>query len=248
MPGILFSDLDNTLVYSKGEGIAVDSRGSYTGSMHVDAWADTAGLAATGHLVPTTTRTTAEFTRMRLPDFDTAIVSNGAVVLRHGRPDPHWAGFAESSRDDAAYQALLAEVRHVAKGPSVNAIHEAEGLYLVIRGEKHIPASEGLDENVAQRAAAYGFTTTRQGVKLYLVPDWLTKEAAAAYVADIDRATIALAAGDADLDRGLLAWADHAIHPAHAVEGLPGQTTAASGIDAGPEILAWARGLLRPHR
>jgi hypothetical protein len=114
--------------------------------------------------------------------------------------------------------------------------------YAVVR-PKQLPS--GFVEDIAAWAAERGWRTSLQGRKLYWVPESLTKSSAIIEVARRIEADKILAAGDSLLDVDLLLAADYGIHPRHGElyeQGWSAPTvecTAATGIEAGQEIVEW---------
>lgn len=253
------SDLDRTLIYS-ANSMALTASDRLAPRMVVAEVYDAAplsfmtraaeelleGIVQRSVFVPVTTRTRAQFSRVRLPGSGRgfAVTTNGAVLLHDGEPDPEWARHIQ--RSVRAGCVPLAEVLERLTGslapPGILRVRTAEDLFaysIVDRQELPDPALEELAAWCLER----GWTTSLQGRKLYCVPAPITKEAAVAEVRRRSGAELLVAAGDSRLDAGLLELADIAIRPAHgelhtdtfARANLT--VTSASGILAGEEIL-----------
>ena len=247
MTGIFFSDLDGTLVYSRArtpdwENIHVVERanGAPSSALRPAAWTLLTRMLGAGTLVPVTTRTADEFRRLTLPIAPAAIVSNGAEILIHRIPDEDWNRRIVNRRDPEAFRILADTVESLMEPSWGDKLLRRHDLFIVAVNHRGAEAPAGFDDAVRSLAEAHGYVVSRQHRKLYLTPAWLTKEAAAAHIADRLGADFTLAAGDATLDAGLLTWADEAMHPRHTADTLPGTPTTASGIDAGLELLTWA--------
>ncbi|QHC57208.1 sucrose-6-phosphate hydrolase [Rathayibacter sp. VKM Ac-2760] len=247
-----FLDLDRTLIHSARsvgahrEGLAVVEHidGSASAFAPAGLAADLTALATGSAVVPTTTRSVAQLRRVTLFDdvphrFE--IAANGGVILEHGAPDPEWsARVAEAVRDTGV---SVPHVRDLAAGlvPGATArVVDDVFVYLVS------PDAESAEEAtvlLGPVAVGLGWRCSRQGRKVYLVPEVVEKAVAVAEVARRLGARIVLAAGDAELDRRMLREADHAVVPAHAeVLRPPGvHTTAAAGPLASTEIVRWLR-------
>jgi hypothetical protein len=245
--GLFFSDLDGTLVYSKARTpdlrrarIVEATDSGHMGYVHADSWPLLRKMADAGTVIPSTTRTVAEFNRLKLPAAQTAIVANGGTVLVAGVPDPEWQSLVRGSLDASSLTHLRNRLEAMVSGAGAQAVSVRDGMFLTVTTRRGRTAPDGFDDDVRALTEADGYVVSRQHRKLYLTPTSLTKEAAAAYLADRVGADLTLAAGDSTLDAGLLAWADAAMHPRHAVDTLPGAPTAATGIDAGLELLTWA--------
>ena len=206
-------------------------------------------LAERAVVVPVTTRTVAQFRRIRLPLPTTgwAVTTNGAVVLHDGRPDPSWT--ATLREEMATASAPLPEVeRRLATALPEGAVlrtRRAEDLFVYAIVER----AELPDTAVATFAAELaelGWRVSVQGRKLYAVPVPIRKERALAAVAERTGATRTIAAGDSLLDQEMLAWADVAIRPAHGELHAVGWTapnlvvTKAQGVLAGEELIGLA--------
>lgn len=203
-------------------------------------------LAAAAVLVPTTTRTMAQFARVRLLDAPPAfaVTTNGARILVDGRPDEDWA--ASVTAVLAAGSAPLPEVAEyvgkVADPLWTRSFRIAEDrfCYLVVN-RAELPAAFVGD--LASWCAPLGWTVSLQGRKIYAVPGGLTKVAAVAEIARRVGAGAVLAAGDSLLDADMLEAADFGVRPAHGELHDLGwarprvAVTDAAGVLAGEEIL-----------
>lgn len=216
-------------------------------------------VAAEAELVPVTTRSREQLGRLSAitgAGGRWAVCANGGTVLHEGVPDAGWEA-ALAVRLQAA--APLGEVRRAvarAIGPA-----SADGwrlrertcdglfLYSVCRASA-IPT--GAAGAVRDAVGPLGWTATLSGRKLYVLPTALTKEAAIAHVRDRigDHRTL-VAAGDSELDRGLLETADLGLVPARSeLAGAPYRlpahvvVTRARHVAAAEELLTSA---LRRH-
>lgn len=248
----VFLDIDRTLIHS-ARSFAGDTEpveivehidGVVSAYAAVGLADELAALAATAAVVPATTRSVAQLRRVTLFDrvpVRFAIAANGGVILDDGRIDPEWSGtVAESIRSGPRSVAWMQERAARAEPTAVARIVDDVFVYLVLpTPERAEAARERLDAPC--RDAGWG--CSRQGRKVYLVPDVVEKAVAMAEVARRLGVHTVLAAGDAELDRRMLAAADRAIVPAHAdVLRPPGAVvTAASGPRASLEIVRWMR-------
>jgi hypothetical protein len=206
-------------------------------------------LAAAGAIVPATTRSVPQYTRLRLPGRPPryAVVCNGARLLVDGESDPGWertvrsavaagsAGFAEVQRQCDAWRAAH-------DGLTVRPVEDFFLYFTVaVRG----PWFVRFAGEVAGWARAHGWRASLQGRKLYLLPAALDKAPAVAEAAARAGAAHVVAGGDSLLDAGMLRAADAAIRPAHGELHVTGfsapncHTTAGRGTDAGDQIMEW---------
>ncbi len=258
-------DLDQTLIYSRaafrlppGEGEPALVTVEYLDGEPLSYLTQRAAsalqtLAAEAIFVPVTTRTIAQYQRVRLgvqPEY--AIAANGGHLLVNGVPDTGWE--ASVRRRLAETGAALPVIRRLAEelvaaadaGTSwVKTVREADGYfsYLVATERAAIPDLQ----DFARELARHGWTLSVQGRKVYLVPAALTKEAAIAEVVRRTGSTRWAAAGDSLLDLGMLTAADESVRPAHGelaqqATMLPSlAVTDQVGLLAGEEIIEMLR-------
>lgn len=261
MTALIACDLDRTLIYSQrhfgGEDRACveiynESPVSFMTTQAVTALRT---LAAQVPVVPATTRTIVQYQRIELPGspFRYAVTSNGGNILVDSVPDADWsAGVAARISDGGPpLTDIVAALRACISDDWVHNLRVAEDLfcYLVV-DEDRMP--DGFLDDWSGWCAARGWTVSRQGRKVYAVPETLRKSHA---VAEVRRRLIeegalpetapVLAAGDGALDADLLSYADKSIRPAHgelhALDWHSPRTvvTASSGAGAAVEILTW---------
>ncbi|MCK8615239.1 HAD family hydrolase [Gordonia sp. C13] len=266
MSVLVATDLDRTMIYSQaamGEAqfAALDTvcveiyRDAPLSYMTTTAVELLARLADEVPVIPTTTRTPAQYERIALPGspFRYAVASNGGRILVDGADDPGWRRHVERSVSESGsdLDEVLAELRTRLDDSWVQSLRVADDLfcYLVVE-----PISQPDDFLPAWQdwCAARGWTASQQGRKIYATPRSVTKSAAIAEVRRrlVDDGTISAdaelcAAGDGWLDTDLLEAADHAIRPRHGELDLLGwstpglSVTAETGALAGVEILEW---------
>jgi hypothetical protein len=260
------SDLDRTLIYS-ANSMALVGSDHLAPRMVVAEVYDAAPLSfmtrAAEELleriversvfVPVTTRTRAQFSRVRLPGSGRgyAVTTNGAVLLHDGEPDGDWSRHIQRflGSDCAPLDDVLGHLRGAAAVPAVLRVRTAEEYFVYSIVDREALPDGYLDE-LSAWCAARGWTTSLQGRKLYCVPAPVTKEAAVDEVRRRSGSGLLVAAGDSRLDAGILELADIAIRPSHGELDsdsftLPNLTvTSASGVLAGEEILRFVSGVL----
>lgn len=262
-------DLDRTLIYSAtaiAEGATIETpaadllasahcveiyQGRPQSFMSPTAMASLLRLDAVAHVVPTTTRTIEQYQRIELPmgipDF--AITSNGGNILVGGHPDPHWTKRVADLLGTlgVGVQAVFERLaRDAADAPWLRTMRIADGLfcYVVVELEllppQVVPAWAGW-------AAERGWNVSRQGRKIYVMPDPVTKQLAIDEVRTrlAVTPTASYAAGDGVLDQPMLLGADAAIRPRHGeLEELGWRhsnvsVTEGRGLAASEEMLTW---------
>ncbi|MEA9984766.1 HAD family hydrolase [Subtercola sp. RTI3] len=203
-------------------------------------------LRTTTEFVPVTTRTVAQYRRVRLagPEPRYAVTTNGGVLLVDGAMDAAWSSAVR--RRLAAAAAPLAEVTALlgdaTTAPWIARTANAEDLFVYAIVDRDLMPEAWLDDLTAANAAR-GWTVSVQGRKLYCVPDCVTKGEAVAEVRRRTGTSTVLAAGDSLLDAPMLEQADLAFRPAHGELHDAGYVadnltvTVSRGILAGEELL-----------
>ena len=263
MTALIASDLDRTLIYSRrffdtippaNQCVEVyrDEPISYMTPVAAKLLRQ---LAILHIVVPTTTRTIAQYTRITLPGmpYRYAITSNGGNLIVDGAPDLQWAATV-AGRIQAGGPPLphiMAELQTRIDDSWVYNMRTAEDLfcYLVV-DEASLPAAFLADWQ--QWCAPRGWTVSQQGRKIYTVPQSLCKAEAVAALhhrlvntGELPPEAPILAAGDGALDAPMLALAAAAIRPAHGeLHTLGWQSphltvSDVTGARAAEDILAW---------
>jgi hydroxymethylpyrimidine pyrophosphatase-like HAD family hydrolase len=259
---LVASDLDRTLIYSarafwlttpdhEAPAFVVSEihQGAPISFMTREAERLLSRIVELGSFVPVTTRTVAQYHRVRLPGGvpQYAVTSNGGAILHHGQIDDEW-GDALRLRTTAACAPLVeieAILREKTLAPWVLRLHEAENLFLYAIVERDLmPADDLL--LLTERCHALGWLVSVQGRKLYCVPSTIDKKSAVAEVRRRLGAERSVALGDSRLDAAMLLDATVAFRPAHGElhdEGFAADTlgvTTRRGVLAGEELLRLA--------
>jgi hydroxymethylpyrimidine pyrophosphatase-like HAD family hydrolase len=260
---LVATDLDRTIIYSRRAMLPGDEdvpsacvetyEGRPASFMTRAAAAMLAQLARVVTVVPVTGRVPDQLARVKLPMAAPAysVAANGGLLLVAGVADRGWSDRVSGELAGGFPLAGVWEhVTRVCDAEWTRTLRNADGLFVyAVVDRQRLPV--GFTDDLAAWAAERGWRTSLQGRKLYLVPERLTKSAAVAEVARRVGATVVLAAGDALLDTDLLLAADRAVRPRHGELfergwSAPGvDLTAASGIAAGEEIVAWFLAQLR---
>ncbi|SDU72958.1 HAD family hydrolase [Gordonia westfalica] len=266
MSVLVATDLDRTMIYSQAamgdaQFAALDTvcveiyRDAPLSYMTTTAVELLSRLADEVLVIPTTTRTPAQYERIALPGgpFRYAVASNGGRILVDGTDDPDWRRKIERvvSASGAGLDEVLTELRARVDDSWVRSLRIADDLFCYLVVEPAAQPDEFLP-SWQDWCAARGWTASQQGRKIYATPRSVTKSAAIAEVRRrlVDDGTVPAdaklcAAGDGWLDTDLLSAADHAIRPRHGELELLGwsapglDVTAATGALAGVEILEW---------
>jgi hypothetical protein len=255
---LVASDLDRTLIYSRGAVpapgadvpplVAVERYRDEDASWMTAAAAQRlAMLAGDVLVVPVTTRTPEQWQRIQLPGPPSrfAITANGGILLTDGEVDRPWQRAVAA---ELARVTPLADVwehaAHACRPEWTSALRNAHGMFVyAVLDRPRLPWAF-VAETTAW-AEERGWRVSLQGRKLYWVPRSLTKSAALREVAARVGSTSVVAAGDSLLDADLLEHADRGIVARHGELVASGWSaphvavTAASGVAAGAEIVDW---------
>lgn len=216
-PVVLFSDLDNTLIYShrrmvSGEKVLAERLdGREQGYMTRRAAQFLRQHADKVQLVPTTTRTSDQYRRVfLLPELGVrhALVCNGGVLLEGGDVDGRW--LEETWALVQPSKAALGEAGRTLADLAPGRTHLAEALfwYAVF---PDVPQAVDAEASMAGKLDSGLLTLARDFRKLYVLPKALSKGTAAKrYLARVG-GCVSVCAGDGALDVSLLAAGDYAV-------------------------------------
>ena len=224
MKAVVAADLDGTVVVNsrtvdaREAVVVMDSYASSSSVMSSRAAGLVEGLVGEQLLLPATTRTRAEYERMRWPGGlrpRVAVVANGAEILVEGVALPEWkASVTRALRDvdwDANEAARL--LGAIAATTDVS-VRSADGWFSVgVVRHASVMTRESigyLESLVAPR----GWVVSVQGRKVYLLPQGLTKQSALRHVVSRLGINVACSIGDSALDRGMLVQFGPAARPA----------------------------------
>ncbi|MBF6234078.1 MULTISPECIES: haloacid dehalogenase [Nocardia] len=271
LQALVATDLDRTMIYSRNAfsttaeipTVCVEHlEGAPLSFMTTAAALRMQRLTEPAAVIPTTTRTIKQFTRIQLPGapWRYAVTSNGGNILVDGVPDMRWRIDIDAKvrAGGATLSEVSAELRRRIDDSWVSKFRIADHLfcYLVVK-PKAVPADFLAEWDRWCRDR--GWTASQQGRKIYTMPQAVCKSVAVAEVrnrmlaaGELADTARTLAAGDGALDAEMLRAADRAIRPRHGeLEQLnwtsPNLTvTKASGILAGEEIVDWFIEAARP--
>lgn len=214
---ILFSDLDNTLIYSYKHDIGLRKRnvelyqGREISFITEDTWQYLKRLKARIEIVPLSTRSAEQYQRINLGvgEFPYALVCNGGILLKNGQRVESWyekslEEIKDSNEEIRKGLALLEkdsrrsfELRYVEELFVFTKCAEAERVVLELR--------EKLDCEYAD--------VFHNGAKVYIVPKMLTKGRALERFMEYQKEHFSIAAGDSEFDISMLKTATLALAP-----------------------------------
>jgi hypothetical protein len=226
-----FIDIDQTLMFSStavtrlgiddGELLTVETiKDAPSGFVHRDLPGTLATLTECALVVPSTTRSLVQYERVELfahLDVTTAIVANGALILIDGRVDNDWSRIvADRMQSGGAPVGQIADiVSRSDRGKVPGRVYIVESRFICVVMANGDDA-QSLLASLTEAVAETGWSASHQGKKIYLMPDAVSKGAAADEVARRYGIRAVTAAGDSVLDIDMLQRADLAIVPRHA--------------------------------
>lgn len=215
---ILFAtDLDNTLIFSRRHrrpgNICVEYLdGAEQGFTTPEAWQDLLhAVSAAVTLLPVTTRSIAQYERIRWPDGARpayAVTTNGGILLDRGVPDPDW--LTVSLRLTIPYRPEFVRLSaELPKYPWCLRQKMVDGLYLFAV----CPEGQPMEPIKALLQPRTSLTVESSGRKLYFFPPVFHKGAAVSQLRQRFQSSYLIAAGDSPLDLPMLSQADLALVP-----------------------------------
>jgi hypothetical protein len=228
---VIASDLDRTLIYSgsalqlPGEDADAPSLLSVEvleGRPHSFMTLTTARrlqqIAGAATFVPTTTRTVAQYRRVRLagiaPSY--AVTSNGGNILIDGVPDADWNAslHAAVAASGTTLDTVKAELKARSDPEWMLKRRTGDDLFCYAVVEPSLLPSDWVPA-WREWCAERGWAVSVQARKVYAIPAGVSKERALQEVCRRAGATRMLASGDGALDAGFLSAADAGIRPPH---------------------------------
>ncbi len=261
---MIVTDLDRTMIFSPAalqfQGPDIDAPslvsvevldGRPSAFMTVAAAELLQEVSANHPVVPCTTRTLEQFTRVHLPLSSNghdryAIASNGGTIVVNGYPDRAWRRDLDKNIADQGVPLddIKEELTRRTDADWVIKRRSADHLfcYLVVNLTQ-VPQDFIADWQ--QWCNDRGWRISVQGRKIYSIPKALSKSTAMKEVAARLGAERVIAAGDGGLDSDMLEAADSGIRPRHGELAQMDwnrphvQVTENIGVMAGEEMVRW---------
>lgn len=199
---IFATDLDGTCIFSNREledthdFIEVDASGSYRGYMHKNLYEHLKDWNKEIWFVPVTTRSKAQYERIRLPITPhLALAANGAVLYVDGVEDVTW--YQDIRQQVGPYIHMLQELSN---HPCAKLI---EGIFIAC----HFDALKEADAYVCEQLAHIDkthFHIHQKGRKVFVIPHLLEKGEAVKRLARRYAIPYIYGAGDSVMDTSLL--------------------------------------------
>lgn len=232
---IFASDLDQTLIYSSRflEDFTIEEKeeidlvevldGREISFMSKISKKQIKSLMSKGFFVPVTTRTMAQFDRIKFFSEECklkyAITSNGGNILINGKISEEWQNIiAEKLTNNSINgEIVLEEFNKIRTDIWAKECKLADELfYYTIIDRVNLPkeALEVFDIWLENN----GWNMSIQGRKLYLVPKCVDKWEAVKYIASLENIDYSICAGDSKLDFNMVANSTKGIIPSHGKE------------------------------
>ena len=212
---LLASDLDNTLIHSykhKREGdICVELlNGAEQGFMSGKVHSQLSSLPVCVELVPLTTRSVAQFERIKLPEgcYSRAITTNGAILIENGVQNEEWR-ISEKRYADELMPLMKKLHAELDGNEKLNVVRIVDEMYLYISCAKPEYVGEFMD----RYSAITELDVMLSGRKIYFLPPEINKGKALKRLAHGENGAFIIAAGDSTIDLPMLEAADLAIIP-----------------------------------
>lgn len=214
---IFYSDLDNTLIYSRKHDIGPARRcaeiyqNREISFMTAKTHRLLKQLKEQMYIVPVTTRTTEQYKRLdlgigRIP---LALTCNGGILLADGREDASW--YAASRNLISGCKAELTKAKALLeqdKNRSLE-VRDIRGLFLFTKSEHPQETVHTLKESLDTGL----LDVFSNGIKIYAVPKQLNKGTAIRRLNERLNPSLSIAAGDSEFDIPMLLQADLALAP-----------------------------------
>ncbi len=214
---IFNTDLDNTMIYSYKHDIGEDKICAeiYQGREISFVTPKTSELLkkvnAAVTLVPTTTRTFEQYSRIDL-DIGTpryALVCNGGVLLVDGVEDEEWYNTSYSMVEDCQEQLALAEKFLETDENRTFEIRNIRNLFVFTKSSEPLLSIDRLKSKLDTDKVDVFYT----GIKVYVVPKTLGKGIAIERLRKKLGGDLVISAGDSEFDVSMLNASDIAIAP-----------------------------------
>ncbi len=168
---------------------------------------------------PVTTRTLEQYTRMPFffemlsPKY--AVVANGGIILTHGMVDKDWEYIISSKMKEYEAPAdMIDKCGFFIKHSFVKSVRLCQELFIAVTVDEG-NMDMGYFEDLVFTAGEYGYTISKQGRKVYIIPECINKWSPLQYICEKEMRSFILTAGDSSLDYPMLERADYAVVPDH---------------------------------
>ena len=218
---ILFSDLDNTMVFSHhreigNRKIVVEHLDGREQSFMTEFAYNFFATADWLSVVPTTTRTEQQYNRIEfVSKFKYAIVCNGGKLLVNGKEDEEWT-YETYSLTKNNYDSLEDAAERLSFLCSGSAIHRPDKYMVYAKCSE----PEMVYQELIRQVDSSRVNVQRDGRKVYLFSSGITKGKAVERLMKKRKPEVVIAAGDNFMDVSMLNKADYAFVSANIYEAV----------------------------
>lgn len=223
---IFASDLDRTLIYSDNfveEGMdnivsAEKKDGADLSYISEKSKKLLSIISEKAMFVPVTSRSLEQFNRVTLlkeVKIKYAVVANGGIVLKNNEIDKVWEEKIENKMSEIITpEELLLDIGEFLKHSQVKSYRCCDKLfdYIVLKSQF---IEEDYLENLSEYCNKKGYSTVKNGRKIYIIPYFMNKWEPLKYIMDLEQDNEIITAGDSILDFPMLKNSVKGFIPAH---------------------------------
>ena len=264
---IFASDLDSTLIFSSrhcklisdDKLFPVDFYNNNCSSITKSMKDTLEHINESMLFIPVTTRSPKEYKRIKYfyevikPKY--AVVANGGIILKNGIELKAWSDIITSKiKEVISVSTMIKLCSFFLESDLVKSYKTCENLFIysILDEDKLTNMLSNLEsaldyfEALRSFCSKYNYNVSKQGRKVYIVPNCINKYDPLSYIMQSENINIFLAAGDSLLDYPMIKHSNYGLIPRHGelLDNLPENKlvdniyiTKESGIFAGEEIL-----------
>lgn len=264
---IFASDLDSTLIFSSrhcklindDKLFPVDFYNNNCSSITKSMKDTLEHIHKSMLFIPVTTRSPNEYKRIKYfyevikPKY--AVVANGGIILKNGIELKAWSDIITSKMEKVVSVSTMIKLcSFFLESDLVKSYKTCEDLFIysILDEDKlanmlsNVESDLDYFEALRSFCSKYNYNVSKQGRKVYIVPDCINKYDPLSYIMQSENINMFLAAGDSLLDYPMIKNSNYGIVPSHGelLDNLPPKKladniyiTKESGIFAGEELL-----------
>jgi len=264
---IFASDLDSTLIFSSRHCKLINDNNLFPVDFYnnncssiTKSMKDTLEHINESMLfIPVTTRSPKEYKRIKYfyevikPKY--AVVANGGIILKNGIELKAWSDIITSKIEKVVSVSTMIKLcSFFLESDLIKSYKTCENLFIysILDEDKlanmlsNVESDLDYFEALRSFCSKYNYNVSKQGRKVYIVPDCINKYDPLSYIMQSENINIFLAAGDSLLDYPMIKNSNYGIIPRHGelLDNLPEKKladnmyiTKESGIFAGEELL-----------
>lgn len=224
---ILASDLDRTLIYSRHflkdrvEGhfcveVIKEEDFSFITQEAKEKLDNILNSKFAKNFIPCTTRSINQFKRINIfNQFPYAVTTNGGTILVNGEPSSEWNLEIQKNKKklSVSYENMRKLILSLYNNYFTQEFKLVDEIFYYTKVHSRPTESQEIKEmleDLTKTLKNTGWTYTLQGLKLYIIPEYVTKENALDYLINkfFNLKTFVITSGDGNLDIGLIHYGD----------------------------------------